>query len=120
MCSKDGIVQTADGLGRWNETAIRKRKPLVADAEWLNFKNRSWVLHNGDVTLATVRRLAAGKIGGYVVRIHGHEYLVTPDMQIAKNGWPVGTYVPVQNFTNATQAKREAMRVLRTMPETCH
>lgn len=111
-----GIVNTPDGLERWNETAIRQRKPLVPGAVWLNFKNRSWVLHNGDVTLATVRRLGVGKVGGYVVRVYGHEYLVTPEMQIAKNGWPVGTYVPIKNFSNATLAKREVMRVLRTMP----
>jgi hypothetical protein len=53
-----------------------------------------------------------------VVRVHGHEYRVMPDMQIAKNRWPVGTYVPIKNFTSAMLAKREAMWVLRSMP-TC-
>lgn len=103
--------------GRWTPAAVRKRRSLIAAATWLNMPGRSWTLHNGNTILATMRRRPAGGHPVWMVRVEGHEYLVKPDMPAAKNGWPVGTYITVKAFPTAATAKREILRVLRTMPE---
>jgi hypothetical protein len=115
MSAMPEFLTTADG--RWTPAAVRQRKPLVADASWLNIPGRNWVLSNGNTVLATIRRKGSAARQAWLVRVEGHEYLVTPDSQAAKNRWPIGTYIPVKAFPTSAEAKREVLRVLRTMPD---
>jgi hypothetical protein len=109
------FLTTADG--RWAPISIKKLKPLVADAEWYNVPGRSWVLHHGDVVLATLRRRRFGaNRSWWSVRIYGHEYRVTPDMAAARI-WPVGSYISLKPFQTTASAKREVARVLKVMTE---